>query len=904
MNRYRHIFLVLILFFSFLTLEIRVKNTLEATPLSVACVFGVGGLGDKGFNDMAYLGLQKAQTDGLCTFSYKEPANIGEAEIFLQSFAADGIYDLIISVGSSYQQAVNGTAQAYPNQAILSIDTVVNQGNVSSVLFETNEGSFLVGALAGSMSKTGRIGFIGGQDIPLIREFWAGFVAGAYYVKNDSYIEVYDDYVGDFGDPATAKTMAEDMWKEGIDIIFAAAGKSGIGVLESANETRGVYAIGVDSNQDNLYPGEVLTSMMKRLDLAIYSAIEDILNARWHNDLKKLGLSEDGVSLTPMAHTKDLIGTQIIDRVNVTLRNKIINNEISVPTNFSSLSQWITDLNIINKSYTPFSGVISVVNDNEFSPTFSGSGTPSNPYIIEGLYINEASGVLISISDTRANFRISNNLINGYLTSGHGIYLSNVTHGNFSHNAIINCGGIATYDSENNTIIENSIINCGYGIYFESSNYSLISGNWMYDNKYNGIKFVGSSVNNTITWNTVFKNGLYSPNVEAGIYIREHSYNTTISHNTVHSNGHHGISFIISEGNSYTNINYNVVYKNNWGIGLGGYYLGQISTGEVTIMNNEAYQNDMRGIQLSECVGGIISNNTVYGNLDGGIGFYSSEANTIQFNSIHSNGKPTVCNGVCASTAQLSLSFDCRNNLVQLNEFAVVGIPGEFYAKYFISDVGTNNTSRDNYWSDWSGSGPHYNPYDPSPLLNPLHLSAPIFTSPTTDVEKLEGIINIQWTSSIDTYGHPLTYTLYFSNDSGSTWIELASELTGTNYSWDLSNIYNGTSIRFKIQALDNVGFKSTTFSLVQYIVINPDLIHLPPTSTSPTSTSPSSTSPSSTSPGSTSPTSTLPTSTSPSSTPTKTDTSDVTVTPSWTFHMLLPFLFIIFLLKHKRKTD
>ncbi|MHA1225748.1 MAG: BMP family lipoprotein [Candidatus Hodarchaeales archaeon] len=356
MRRTKVISIGIIVTFMVLTMTLptfRINASTDApqqTPINVACVFATGGLGDKSFNDLAYAGLQKAEADGLCTFTYAEPDEISEYQGLLENYASNSSIDLIVSIGFDQATAVNSTALTYNNTPIVLIDMVVVQGNVRSVVFNAAEGSFLVGAMAGLMTETGKIGFIGGMDIPLIREFWAGYAAGAIYENNNSYIEVVENFVGDWADPTTAKSMAEAMWADGVDIIFAAAGSSGLGVLESANEQTGKWAIGVDADQDYLYEGKILCSMMKRVDVAVYNAIKDVYNDEWTNDIQVLGLKDNGVGISPLTYTADTIGTEKIQEVNVTLRNKIISGELTVPTDEESLNTWLTTYGIVTKT--------------------------------------------------------------------------------------------------------------------------------------------------------------------------------------------------------------------------------------------------------------------------------------------------------------------------------------------------------------------------------------------------------------------------------------------------------------------------------------------------------------------------------------------------------------------------
>ncbi|MFW9904946.1 MAG: BMP family protein [Candidatus Thorarchaeota archaeon] len=317
------------------SVSIKAEIAKPTQAIDVACVFATGGLGDKSFNDMAYIGLQQAESEGLCNFVYSEPDEIAEYDGMLENYASNASIDLIVSIGFDQATAVNETAKTYPDKPIVLIDMVVVQGSVRSVVFKANEGSFLVGAMAALTTKTGKIGFIGGMDIPLIREFWAGYEAGAVYEKED--IDAAENFVGDWGDPTTAKSMAEAMWADNVDIIFAAAGSSGLGVLESANEQTDKYAIGVDADQDYLYKGKILCSMIKRVDVGVYNAIKDVYDDKWTSDIKSLGLADNGVGISNMTYTRDIISNTMIKEVNETVRQKIIDGDIVVPTDADSL---------------------------------------------------------------------------------------------------------------------------------------------------------------------------------------------------------------------------------------------------------------------------------------------------------------------------------------------------------------------------------------------------------------------------------------------------------------------------------------------------------------------------------------------------------------------------------------
>lgn len=321
-------------------------TTAPKAAINVAVVFATGGLGDKSFNDLTKVGIDKAITDGLMNdfgngSSYAEPDEITEYDGMLENYATAGTYDLIISIGFDQATAVNTTAKAHPTQKIVLIDMVVDQGAVRSVVFNANEGSFLVGAMAGLVTQTDKLGFIGGMDNFIIRPFWAGFCAGALY-KNEN-VTIAESFVGDWDDPVTAKSLAQAMYADGIEIIFVAAGKSGLGALEAAGQAgAGKYAIGVDDDQDYMYPGKILCSAMKRVDVAAYNAIKDVVNGDWETNglFQALGIAQNGVGISNMTYTRDLVGSHIAE-VNGTIRSAIVGGTIVVPSDKDTLQTWL-----------------------------------------------------------------------------------------------------------------------------------------------------------------------------------------------------------------------------------------------------------------------------------------------------------------------------------------------------------------------------------------------------------------------------------------------------------------------------------------------------------------------------------------------------------------------------------
>jgi basic membrane protein A len=239
-------------------------------PKKVGLILATGGLGDKSFNDISYAGCQKAKDELGVDFDYVETTAIAEYEGYQRDFAMSGDYILIVCIGFDQADALTTVAAEYPNQNFALVDMVVDNTNVASLTFRANEGSFLVGVVAGMMTETGQISFVGGMDIPLIRDFFEGYEAGAKWANPE--VTVSEPvFVGDWADPTKGKELATALIEQGGDAIYSAAGKSGLGALEAAHEEE-VMAFGVDLCQCYLYP-EMVASMTKRVDVAVYEMI-------------------------------------------------------------------------------------------------------------------------------------------------------------------------------------------------------------------------------------------------------------------------------------------------------------------------------------------------------------------------------------------------------------------------------------------------------------------------------------------------------------------------------------------------------------------------------------------------------------------------------------------------------
>ncbi|TNE65991.1 MAG: BMP family ABC transporter substrate-binding protein [Alphaproteobacteria bacterium] len=300
-----------------------------AADFTPVVLYDVGGKFDKSFNEAAHVGAEafKKETGG--EYRDFEPTNETQYEQALKRFARRNA-DLVIAVGVGYSVAVRKVAEEFPNVKFTIIDGNVDLPNVQSITFKENEGSFLVGMIAAMKTETGQIGFIGGMDIPLIRRFEEGYRQGANYVRSDlSFIE---NYVGTtasaWNDPIKAAELAKSQYARGVDIIFAAAGPSGLGVIQAAKD-KDRLTIGVDSNQNHVAPGHVLTSMLKRVDLAVQAAMTDAKNGTWKAGHRVMGLAEGGVDYAVDENNAALITAEMKTRLDEA-RAKIVSGEIVV----------------------------------------------------------------------------------------------------------------------------------------------------------------------------------------------------------------------------------------------------------------------------------------------------------------------------------------------------------------------------------------------------------------------------------------------------------------------------------------------------------------------------------------------------------------------------------------------
>jgi basic membrane protein A len=302
----------------------------------VGLVFDVGGLGDQSFNDAAYRGLMRAQRELGVGVRYIEPGDGSDRESALRQLAAQG-YDLVFGVGFIFTDDIRGLAEAFPATRFACIDYSIAPGqpppppNLVGLRFREHEGSFLVGAIAGLTSKTGVVGFVGGMQIPLIRKFEAGFTAGVEHVCPTC--RVMSAYAGTepkaFADPVMGRELASSQYARGADIVFHASGKTGAGVFQAAREA-GRRAIGVDSDQFHEAPCCVLTSMVKKVDVAVYDTIAAVVRGEFRGGVRELGIGDDGVGFVYDDNNRDRLDEATVERVRG-LAQAIRDGAIEVP---------------------------------------------------------------------------------------------------------------------------------------------------------------------------------------------------------------------------------------------------------------------------------------------------------------------------------------------------------------------------------------------------------------------------------------------------------------------------------------------------------------------------------------------------------------------------------------------
>lgn len=322
----------------------RTEARREGCRIKVGIVFDIGGKNDRSFNAAAWEGVRRAERDlPICLYDV-EPGNPTSIEPAMRAFAEKN-FDLIIGVGFAQGPIMQKVATDYPNIKFAIVDGVIFEAdgktpksNVASLVFREHEGSYLVGMIAASKSKTGTLGFLGGMDIPLIHRFQKGYEEGAKSVNPK--INIVSNYVGvtdsAWNNPGKGKELALAQIEKGADVIFTAAGNSGLGAFDAveqygknANGEANKFVIGVDSNQNGVKPGFVLTSMVKRVDNAVYDVVKEVLDGKFEGGFHVFGLDKDGVAYAMDDNNKALVPADVIQKVE-TAKGRIVAGDIKV----------------------------------------------------------------------------------------------------------------------------------------------------------------------------------------------------------------------------------------------------------------------------------------------------------------------------------------------------------------------------------------------------------------------------------------------------------------------------------------------------------------------------------------------------------------------------------------------
>ena len=289
-----------------------------------AVIFDMGGKFDKSFNEAAYNGAERWKKEGGKPYLEFEVSNAAQREQAMRKMAERNA-NPIIGVGFSQGSSMEKVAKEFPKLKFTIIDFVIDLPNVESIVFKEHEGSFLVGMMAAMVSKTGKVGFVGGMDVPLIRKFQCGYEQGAKFANPK--VEVSANMTGTtptaWNDPARGGELAKSQFAKGVDVVFAAAGGTGVGVYQAAKDG-GKLAIGVDSNQNHLHPGTMLTSMVKRVDVAVYNSFK-----QHKAGVTSLGLKEGGGDIAMDQHNAKLVTPEMKAKVDAA-KADIISGKIKV----------------------------------------------------------------------------------------------------------------------------------------------------------------------------------------------------------------------------------------------------------------------------------------------------------------------------------------------------------------------------------------------------------------------------------------------------------------------------------------------------------------------------------------------------------------------------------------------
>lgn len=301
--------------------------------MTFAMVTDQNGLGDQGFNDSAYEGLKKAEKEFGSKPKVVESREASQYVPNLTTLAEQKV-DMVVGVGFLLTDAIKEVAAKYPNVHFVLVDSVVEAPNVANVLFKEEEGSFLVGAIAGLMTKKNIVGYVGGIEGPLLKKFEAGYKAGVKTTNPNCKVLVA--YTGTFADPAKGEDFANAQYDQGADIIYQVAGQTGLGVINAAKK-KNLYAIGVDQDQNALAPKNVITSMIKRVDMGVYYAGKMVAEGKFKGGIYTYGINEGGIDIAPTSDKT--LPADVLKKAN-DLKEMVKKGQVKVPATEQELASF------------------------------------------------------------------------------------------------------------------------------------------------------------------------------------------------------------------------------------------------------------------------------------------------------------------------------------------------------------------------------------------------------------------------------------------------------------------------------------------------------------------------------------------------------------------------------------
>jgi len=330
MRSRRHLFLFLF------TLSLLIPVSAAGKPIKVVVLTDAAGVGDKGFNDVCWQGVQRAKQDFGLSAQFVQSRE--QADYVANLSLAAQHADAVVTLGYLYADAVRQVAPQFPEAHFIHIEGDISGPNVASFDFKSEEGGFLAGLVAGLFTRTKKVGVVSGIDIPPVVAYLSGFQAGIKTAEKQrgEVLETIVTSVGSFNDPVKGKSLARTLIDQGVDVIFRAAGSSGIGVLEAAKENRGVYLVAEDLDLDADFPGRVLASTLKRMDVAVYGALQDLVKETFNGGHRWLGAADGAMDITEMKYSRQLFKPDDLARIDKA-RVLLKEGKLSIPDRYSEV---------------------------------------------------------------------------------------------------------------------------------------------------------------------------------------------------------------------------------------------------------------------------------------------------------------------------------------------------------------------------------------------------------------------------------------------------------------------------------------------------------------------------------------------------------------------------------------